>query len=209
MGFLQESDGQHLAAELYRIGAVRFGHEIPIQFNLRVDWMGFAPGPINEWSLKALGLGLSLLTKRLGLSFDAVCGVPLDGEPLADGLNHVQMTDSPVRLVTIRPSGQRRGISRLYPTMPSGKKVLLVHTMVELDDPTLESVAAIHEQGHQVTDLLVVLEQSTKPENKLREADVSIHGLFKVKSLVDHYNDVGLIDRQTRDHAIAYLNEMS
>lgn len=163
-------------------------------------------GPLTPELVFAIGQQFYHLAHGLKMKYDYVVGVPRAGEPLAEAFLSSMVFPSVtiVKLNKEEVDGRRKITRKLNGnTYPPGI-VLLVDDLVTFAESKIEAIIALRQMGLVVRDIIVFLDREQGGANELKSQGFKLHPIFTMTQLLDFYLKMGLINKETRDEAIAY-----
>jgi uridine monophosphate synthetase len=193
---------RELSALLYRVGAVRFG-----EFKLK-------DGRLSPFYLDlrilvshpdALARVARAMTQRAEpLAYDRLAGIPYAGLPIAVAMS----------LVGGRPLVYPRKEKKEYGTrqpvegeFQRGERALVIDDVITSGGAKIEAVAPLKEAGLLVEDVLVVVDREDRGAAVLAEAGLRLHSVLKVRDLLAHLREGGVVAEADVQRALDFLTE--
>jgi uridine monophosphate synthetase len=194
-----KSDAQ-LALELHRIGAVRFGDFVlkdgrhsPFYIDLRV--LIAQPQTLRR-------VARAMLRCAASLRYDCLAGIPYAGLPLAVAM----ALEGGRPLVYPRKEAKTYGTQRLIEgVFNAGDRALVIDDVITTGDAKLEAIAPLRAAGLVVEDIVVVVDREESGAQVLRDAGLRVHSVLKVRTLLGHLRDAGVITDDEGDRALRFL----
>jgi uridine monophosphate synthetase len=185
---------------LYRIGAVRFGEFTlkdgrlsPFYLDLRIL--------ISHPDVLAR-VGCALTQRAADLEYDRIAGVPYAGLPLAVAMSLIGGRPLLYARREEKDHGTRR---RIEGEFESGERALVVDDVVTSGAAKIEAVAPLRAAGLVVSDVLVVVDREDRGAAVLATAQLRLHSVLKVRSLLGYLNDAGAVADCDYRRAIGFL----
>ena len=180
----------------------------PIYLNLR-DEHNPNPGPLIESDFALAAELMQDEIHRLGLRMDAICPLPRAGDPFAQALLE-QLSPQPMGLITLHKQvfddGTRR-ITRVdsFGGVEPGSIVLVLDDLVTKANTKFEGLGVLADAGYIVKVLLVMVDRLGGGAAELAKAGYTLHAIFTLTGLLDHYTAIGRITPAVRQEVLTYL----
>ncbi len=162
----------------------------PIYLNLRTP-ENPKPGPLTAELVSEIGRMLWIHAKGLGLEFDAICGLPNAGTPLAKAFwqalyDDGQMVPNIILGKTETADGSRRieGVLEAGGAI-KGDKVLVIDDLITRALSKLEGIEALESAGFEVTDVLVLVDREQGGKDDLDKRGIRLSNLMTLKGIVN------------------------
>lgn len=215
-----------VANHLWEIGAIKLkGPDNPDGFRLKLHeaepdrplspfYMNLRspdnpkPGPLTEESYGLIADMLYGLTLMYQMKFDAICGLPRAGDPIAQALATLLADkNQPTRVIPLVKENLVGGTRRIIGTDEdlTGLVVLVVDDLITKAESKREGITALRSMGAEVADVLVLVDREQGGTDELVEDGVTLLAALGITALLDHYLANGVIYPQVYDEAIAYL----
>lgn len=135
------------------------------------------------------------------IKFDILADVPTAATPIVSVLFYC--TKKPMISPKLsKTHGLTGDIDGLY---EPGQKVLVIDDLATTADSKIE-VAEIFERNRLIVkDVLVLVDREQGGKEALLQAGYKLHSVFKITDLLKLYLEMGKIDQEKYDEAIAYL----
>ena len=197
----------NLAQALFDLGGVEFGEfelgptagRSPVYVNPRV--LISEPAVLHSIArliLQEIQADRARFHPRLA-SFAAVAGVPMGGLHLAT--SYALVSDTP--LIYIRPDGEDAKIEgRVIP----GQTILIIDDLMTGGTSILSTARTLERSGLAVRDAIVLIDREQGGIERLHQHGYRVLPILKLRTMLTYYSEAGLIDSQTYQRSIAYLN---
>ena len=171
------------------------------------------PGPLDAQDMLFIGIVMCLRAIDAGLQYDAVAGIPYAGDPIADAFAHsvhaLKHKQVPVlRLVKEETAEGRRvvGVREYLLSVTGSSRVLPIDDLCTKANSKLEAIDVLWASNHQVTDVLVLVDQGRGGAEELLRRGYRLHAVFTSRWLFQYYQATGAILRGALEEILAYLN---
>jgi uridine monophosphate synthetase len=188
------------AAELHRIGCVKFG-----EFTLKsgqkspvyVDLRGLVSHP------EVLRLaGEALVGVLQGLEFDRIAGLPYAGLPLAVSASLA----GNLPMLYARKEAKEYGTKRLIEgSYEAGQTVAVLDDVITTGGAKLELVEPFLAEGLKVRDFVVLIDRGQGGAEVLEEKGYRLHSVFTLRQVLDALNRQGAISPEQYREVLDYL----
>lgn len=188
------------AAELYRIGCVKFGEftlksgqKSPVYVDLR--------GLVSHPAVLRLA-GEALVGVLNGLEFDRIAGLPYAGLPLAVSASLVG--DLP--MLYARKEAKEYGTKRLIEGQyEAGHTVAVLDDVITNGGAKLELVEPFLAEGMQVRDFVVLIDREQGGAQALAEKGYRLHSVFTLRQVLDALHRQEAISAEQYQQVSEYL----
>lgn len=157
----------------------------PFYLNLRMS----PKGPLTKVIMDTAGQQLFGMVKSL--QYVCVAGLPKAGDPLAESFLQAALAGGQdVRLIGLHKeeAGDKRQITKITSgEYQLGERVLVVDDLITRADTKLEGVKVLADEGLVVRDVVVIVDRQQGGAQQLAEAGYSLHALFPLDKLLEHY----------------------
>ncbi len=208
-----------MAEEIFRIGVVELGaaqlkiHEkssndppSPIYFNFRKPPKG-PLNPLNDDIIVQLSRCLDCCAFETLLSYNAVCGVPVAGNPFALAFAKISAC-SFLQLKKGEDKFERRVLPHIVKTsgrVYRGMIVLLVDDVVTGAHSKIEAAEALRSLGFKVEDVAVFIDREQGGKEALASAGLRLHALWRLSELLEFYRDKQFISQEQYREVKEYI----
>lgn len=213
-----------LAEKLYDWGVVEFKytklklHEqnpdaplSPIYLNLRTP-DNPKPGPLTPERVEEIARYFFWRSRMLKIPCDFVAGIPRAGDPFAWEYCRIYNTAFPypihqLRLIKEETASGRRisSVETQLGNFRKGGDVLLLDDLVTRADSKLEAIGVLESRSFTVRHILVVIDRSQGGQAGLKKKGFSLHSIFHLSWLIEHYWKARAIDQAKYEEVKAYL----
>jgi uridine monophosphate synthetase len=194
----------HVADELsellHRIGVIRFGdftlkdgRHSPFYLDLRI--LVSHPAALAR-------VARAMLQRAAGLRYDRLAGLPYAGLPIAVAM----------ALIGERPMVYARKEAKAYGTkrmiegqFRAGERALMIDDVITSGGAKLEALAPFTDAGLVVEDVLVVVDREERGAAVLADAGLRLHSVLKVRALLGHLRDRGVVADADVERALDFL----
>jgi uridine monophosphate synthetase len=191
---------QELAAELYALGAVKFGSftlasgiQSPIYVDLRLL--------VSKPSLlaKAAEAYASLLAE---IPCERIAGVPYAALPIGTAV--AIAANKP--LIYPRKEAKAHGLGKLIEgAWQEGERVTVIEDLITSGGSTIQTAEQLRAAGLVVEHVIVLIDREQGGAGKLAEAGIEAHSVFKLTALLDALAAQGLLDGAKHQEVLAFL----
>ncbi len=136
-------------------------------------------------------------------SFAAVAGVPMGGLHIATA--YALESDAP--LLYLRPSFTKRGEAdpEIEGRVVAGQSALVIDDLMTGGSSILSTAGQLEEADMRVRDAIVLIDREQGGTERLHEHGINVIPILRLKTMLNYYHGAGLIDDDTFEHAIEYL----
>jgi uridine monophosphate synthetase len=189
-----------LAAELFALGAVKFGSftlasgvQSPIYVDLRL--LVSRPALL----AKAAEAYTALLAL---LPCDRIAGVPYAALPIGTAV--ALAADKP--LIYQRKEAKSHGLGKLIEgAWQPGERVVVIEDLITTGGSTIETAEQLRAAGLVVEHVIVLIDREQGGVANLAEAGIEAHSVFKLSKVLDTLVDQGLLESAKRQEVLAFL----
>ncbi len=197
MGVLTTAE---LAAELHRIGVIRFGDFVlkdgrhsPFYVDLRLL---IAHPPLLR------RVAVAMLERTSAVAYDCLAGIPYAGLPLAVAMS----LESGRPLVYPRKDAKTYGTRRLVEgVFKAGDRALVVDDVITTGGAKLEAIAPLREAGLVVSDVVVVVDREQSGAATLAASGLCLHSVGRISELLAALQQSGAVNPDDAARAIAFI----
>lgn len=209
-----------LARALFDLGGIRFGDftlgrtavNSPIYVNPRV--LISQPGALRRVArLIENEVRAGQARRRKAISpFSLVAGVPFGGLHLATAFS----LHSDIPLIYVRPASATdfrqaeghptSGIEGRY--LP-GQRVLVIDDLITGGGSVLETARRLAEVGIPARDAIVLVDRQQGADEQLRQNGINLTSILRLKTMLNYYHEIGLIEGTWYDRSMEYLEQQS
>jgi orotate phosphoribosyltransferase len=182
----------------------------PIYLNLRTP-DNPKPGPMTPDLVSEIGLTLWLHAKAQGLEFDAVCGLPNAGIPLADAFVKALYAYGQLVPNVVLGKTETAGNRKIEGVLDSsgaitGDTVLVIDDLITHGDSKFEGIEELRKAGFKVTDVLVLVDREQGGRDDLLKHGIRLWSLTTLRKIVNGLFTAGKISARERDTVLGYLD---
>ena len=194
-----------VARALLEIGAVGFSLAQPIRFKSGLPAPMYIDNRRLPYFPEQWAQVIEAFADRLtagALPCDVIAGVAVGGVPHSAALGyHTRMPS-----VFIRKEAKEHGLGkRVEGGAVDGKRVVLVEDMVTTGGSSLSAVAALRDEGAQVTDLLAIISYDfAEAQAAMTGAGMTLHTLTGVPAVLDEARAQGILSSTDYDRVQAW-----
>lgn len=199
-----QSDGllPSLAAELFALGAVKFGSftlASGIQSPIYVDLRLLVSRP--ALLAKAAEAYADLLH---GLPCDRIAGVPYAALPIGTAV--ALTADKP--LIYQRKEAKGHGLGKLIEgAWQEGEHVVIIEDLITSGGSTIETAERLRAAGLVVEHVIVLIDREQGGVEKLAQAGIEAHSVFKLTAVLDALAVQGLLPADKHQEVLAFLHQ--
>lgn len=217
---IQQKLANSLAAELFNIGAVKFGsfklklHEknpdaplSPIFFNFRTA-DNPKPGPLSNNIINRIAQAMYGIACQNQIKYDCLAGVPRAGDPFASAFSFTPSSGISIPLLTLgkKEEGDRRWVEGISGNFQSGQKVLLIDDLITGADSKLEAIQVLEDAGLEIAGIIVILDREQGGVSHLKKLGYTIFSIFSLFNLLDIYVHQEKIDEKKFQEVKDYIS---
>jgi orotate phosphoribosyltransferase len=134
---------------------------------------------------------------------DKILGVPTAGVPFATMVS--QKLASP--MIYYRKARKEHGVrKKIEGSVERNDRVLIVDDLITTGESVIEAADAVREQGGIATELVVLLDREQGGSERLRQAYVEPHILFRVSEAFEWLTQVELLSREEFQKITEYID---
>jgi orotate phosphoribosyltransferase len=191
-----------LAAELYGLGAVKFGSftlasgiQSPIYVDLRLL--------VSKPSLLARA-AQAYYTALKDLPCERIAGVPYAALPIGTAVAIV--ADKP--LIYLRKEVKSHGLGKLIEGVwQPGERVVVIEDLITSGGSTIETAEQLRAAGLVVEHVIVLIDREQGGAAKLAAAGIRAHSVFKLTDLLASLAAQGLLEPAKHQEVLAFLGK--
>ncbi len=191
---------QELAAELYVLGAVKFGSftlASGIQSPIYVDLRLLVSKP--ALLAKAAEAYAALLSE---IPCERIAGVPYAALPIGTAV--AIAADKP--LIYPRKEAKAHGLGKLIEgAWQEGERVTVIEDLITSGGSTIQTAEQLRAAGLVVEHVIVLIDREQGGADKLAEAGIEAHSVFKLSALLDALAAQGLLEPAKHQEVLAFL----
>ncbi len=191
-----------LAAELYHLGAVKFGSftlASGIQSPIYVDLRLLVSKP--ALLARAAQAYAAILA---GIDCERIAGVPYAALPI--GAAVAIAADKP--LIYPRKEAKSHGLGKLIEgAWQAGERVVVIEDLITSGGSTIETAAQLRTAGLVVEHVIVLIDREQGGVAKLAGAGIQAHSVFKLTAVLDALAAQKLLDPQKHQEVLAFLGK--
>jgi orotate phosphoribosyltransferase len=191
---------------LIKNNAIKFGDYVlvsgkktPYYIDLRLT----ISSPITlDWIANSLS---RIVLNEIGkVKIDKILGVPTAGVPFAT----VVSQKLGIPLIYYRKARKEHGVrNKIEGILERSDRVLIIDDLITTGQSVIEAAEVVRDQGGEVGDLVVLLDREQGGAATLRKSRIEPHFLFKISDAMTWLHSVGLIDGETYENMIRYIEE--
>ena len=191
-----------LSALLFRVGAVRFGEFTlkdgrvsPFYLDLRI--LVSHPDALSR-------VARAMTLRAEPLHYDRLAGIPYAGLPIAVAMSLIAGRPLVYPRKEKKEYGTRRQVEGEF---QHGERALVIDDVITSGGAKIEAVEPLKEAGLVVEDVLVVVDREDRGAATLAEAGLRLHSVLKVRDLLAHLREGGVVAAGDVERALAFLTE--
>ena len=196
------SDIQQLAAELFHLGAVKFGSftlASGIQSPIYVDLRLLVSKP--ALLARAAQAYAAILA---GIDCERIAGVPYAALPIGTAV--AIAADKP--LIYPRKEAKSHGLGKLIEgSWQAGERVVVIEDLITSGGSTIETAEQLRAAGLVVEHVIVLIDREQGGVAKLAQAGIQAHSVFKLTAVLDALAAQGLLDPQKHQEVLTFLGK--
>jgi uridine monophosphate synthetase len=189
-----------LAADLFALGAVKFGNftlASGIQSPIYVDLRLLVSRP--SLLAKAAAAYAALLAP---LACDRIAGVPYAALPIGTAV--ALAADKP--LIYLRKEAKSHGLGKLIEgAWQASERVVVIEDLITSGGSTIETAQQLRAAGLVVEHVIVLIDRQQGGVEKLAQAGIQAHSVFKLTAVLDALAGQGLLAADKRQEVLAFL----
>jgi orotate phosphoribosyltransferase len=137
---------------------------------------------------------------------DRILGVPTAGVPFAT----VVSQKLGIPLIYYRQARKEHGVrKKIEGVLERNDRILVVDDLITTGESVIEAAEVVRDQGGIVNELVVLLDREQGGKERLRQARIEPHVLFKISDAMTWLHQVGLIEDQIYETLRQYIEEES
>ncbi|MDO8056425.1 MAG: orotate phosphoribosyltransferase, partial [Candidatus Hermodarchaeota archaeon] len=202
---LQELLISEVALLLHDVNAIKFGSftlasgkTSPYYIDLRI--IPSYPEAFNQLT----ALFVRWLVTHKEVTFDRIAGVPTAGISFATALS--QRLQTPMLYIRTKPKKHGRQ-QQVEGILNPGDKVLVIDDLITDGGSKIEAVQSLREVGAKVQDVLVVVDREEGGDSLLKEANIQLHALAPISSIVAALEQERRITHKKAKEILDYLKD--
>lgn len=181
----------------------------PIYLNLRTP-ENPKPGPLTPELVVTIGRMLWLEAKARKIQFDAICGLPNAGTPLAKAFAQAAYDDGllvPNVILGKTEVDSKRKIEGLVDTDGAlrGDVVLVIDDLITRGNSKFEGIDALRNEGLKVQDVLVLVDREQGGKADLEERGIRLWRITTLLKVVQKLFEIKKVSAEDRDIVLKYL----
>lgn len=196
------SDIQQLAAELFHLGAVKFGSftlASGIQSPIYVDLRLLVSKP--ALLARAAQAYAAILAD---IDCERIAGVPYAALPIGTAV--AIAADKP--LIYPRKEAKSHGLGKLIEgAWQAGERVVVIEDLITSGGSTIETAEQLRAAGLVVEHVIVLIDREQGGVAKLAQAGIQAHSVFKLTAVLDALAAQGLLDPQKHQEVLTFLGK--
>ncbi len=211
---------QKLADLLFELGAIKFGafklklHEkqpdaplSPIYLNLRTKDHPKNPGPLTQ---EAMDLVRDLFAQMGFVPGERFADIPDAGQPFGDAWEQATRNrqKAPTRLTLhkqLNDNGTRVILPQVDGEFQRGDLCIVIDDLITQADSKLEAIRALESNGLSVKNVVILVDRQQGGREQLASAGYTLHPVFTLEELLQHYVSRTFITQETADEVTAYI----
>lgn len=183
----------------------------PIFLNIRTP-DNPKPGPLTDEAVEQLGSMLWQYAKTLNLEFNAVCGLPNAGTPLAEAFHRAAFNDGHYCAIIKLGKEQTVAGRRISGILDDGgaapgDRVLVLDDLITAGDSKYEGIAELQKGGFKVFDVLVIVDREEGGSAELQTRGLKLWSLTTLAKLVHQLFLAKKISAEERAAVLDYLRK--
>ena len=195
-----QGDARQLAAELFELGAVKFGSftlASGIQSPIYVDLRLLVSKP--ALLARAAQAYAAILAD---IECERIAGVPYAALPIGTAV--AIAADKP--LIYPRKEAKSHGLGKLIEgAWQAGERVVVIEDLITSGGSTIDTAEQLRAAGLVVEHVIVLIDREQGGVAKLAQAGIRAHSVFKLTTLLDALADQKLLDPQKHQEVLAFL----
>jgi orotate phosphoribosyltransferase len=137
---------------------------------------------------------------------DKILGVPTAGVPFAT----VVSQKLGIPLIYYRQARKEHGVrKKIEGILERNDRVLIIDDLITTGESVIETAEVIRDQGGVVNELVVLLDREQGGQQRLRQARMEPHVLFRISDAMNWLHNVGLIEDRIYETLVKYIKEES
>ncbi len=183
---------EQLIQQLYDIGAIQFGSFVlksgatsPIYIDLR---------RIISHPTLLHTISNCLWDKIKRCRFDALCGVPYTGIPIATSIALLHNQAMIMLRKETKNHGNKQRVEGIY---KQGDRIIVLDDLVTNGLSKLETIKTLQDTGLMITDIIVLIDRKQGAQQNLAEHGYQLHSAFTLPEMLTVLEKNGAIDTET------------
>jgi orotate phosphoribosyltransferase len=146
-----------------------------------------------------------IILNEIGRSkIDKILGVPTAGVPFAT----VVSQKLGIPLIYYRQARKEHGVrKKVEGILERNDRVLIIDDLITTGESVIETAEVIRDQGGVVNELVVLLDREQGGQQRLRQARMEPHVLFRISDAMTWLHNVGLIEDKIYETLVKYIKE--
>jgi len=146
-----------------------------------------------------------IILNEIGKSkIDKILGVPTAGVPFAT----VVSQKLGIPLIYYRQARKEHGVrKKVEGILERNDRVLIIDDLITTGESVIETAEVIRDQGGVVNELVVLLDREQGGQQRLRQARIEPHVLFRISDAMTWLHNVGLIEDKIYETLVKYIKE--
>jgi len=135
---------------------------------------------------------------------DKILGVPTAGVPFAT----VVSQKLGIPLIYYRHARKEHGVrKKIEGILERNDRVLVIDDLITTGESVIEAAEVVRDQGGVVNEMVVLLDREQGGQQRLRQARIEPHVLFRISDAMNWLHNVGLIEDKIYETLVKYIKE--